>query len=421
MDRLQDPATTQAPLQVMETLSKLAKEGSAVITPTTPYETILGMEKSPINILFFQATAIFFLLQFVLFYTTWAIFPIFGKERRRLGWTLSFFCSVGFLIPSLLQFGYVRLTIYERLGLDAISLGMADPESATVFTVWAPQFLSWVQQLPAYAFSPTEVPSSLSLSLILKTLSNAEGVLRLGGAALQWMVSLPIFSLAPLKPTQLFNPQALSSYLGGGTRLLYSLENFPQESVFGAVAVAYFVGYALGDLILGFIHYPDHVDPLSGWVHHIVYILLAWRLAMVNHLWIFSICGGPLEVSTVFLAISNMFPHLESARSFWFPLTFVLARIIGHALILQEILFNYPTPSGSAELFAGSLCLHVFWIWKYYMGVRRRAHRAKKAAALEQKQKQRQAKEKVAIGTSTSSSMGSEGKTIQLRIQKSKK
>lgn len=116
-----------------------------------------------------------------------------------------------------------------------------------------------------------------------------------------------------------------------------------------------------------------------------------------------------------------MFPHLESTRSFWFPFTFILTRIIGHALILQEILFNYSTPSGSAELFAGAFCLHVFWIWKYFEGVRRRARRAKKvAAALEQKQKQGQAKEKMAVGTSTSSSMGSEGKTIQLRIQKCK-
>ncbi|KAK3826938.1 MAG: hypothetical protein JOS17DRAFT_239662 [Linnemannia elongata] len=420
MDHLQDPATTQTPLQVLETLSKLAFEGSKATAPTLPYETFLGMEKSPINILFFQATAIFFLLQFVLLYTTWAIFPIFGKERRRLGWTLSFYCSIGFMIPSLLQFGYVRLTIYERLGLDAISLGLVDPESATVFTVWTPQFLSWVQQLPAYAFYPSEVPSSLSLSLALKALSNAEGIFRFGGTVLQWMVSLPIFSLAPLKPTQLFNLQALSPYLGGGTRLLYSLEAFPQESVFGAVAVAYFVGYALGDLILGFIHYPDQVDPLSGWAHHIVYTLLAWRLAMANHLWIFSICGGPLEISTFFLAVSNMFPHLESTRSFWFPFTFILTRIIGHALILQEILFNYSTPSGSAELFAGAFCLHVFWIWKYFESVRRRARRSKKGSALEQKLKQRQAKEKVTVGTSTSSSMVSEGKAIQLRIQKRK-
>ncbi|KAF8944957.1 hypothetical protein BGZ47_003461 [Haplosporangium gracile] len=84
-------------------------------------------------------------LQFVLLYTTWAIFPIFGMERRRLDWTLIFFCAIGFMITALLQFGYVRLTVYGRLGLDAISLGLANSDSATVFTVWASQFLSWVQ------------------------------------------------------------------------------------------------------------------------------------------------------------------------------------------------------------------------------------------------------------------------------------
>ncbi|KAF9150420.1 hypothetical protein BG015_007769 [Linnemannia schmuckeri] len=218
------------------------------------------------------------------------------------------------MIPALLQFGYVRLTVYERLGLDAISLGLGNPDSATVFTVWAPQFLSWVQQPPAFSFTPTE------------------------------------------------------------------------ESVVGAIAVAYFVGYSAGDLILEYIHYPNQIDPLSGWIHHIVYILLAWRVAMANHLWIFAICGGPLEISTIFLAI----------------------------------LFNYPTLSGSAELFAGALCLHVFWTWKYFAGVRRRARRAKKAA-LGKKLEQGKWKALVSFATTTSSSMGLEGKMIQLRIQKSKK
>jgi hypothetical protein len=283
----------------------------------SPYETFLGMGKCPMNILFFQATAFFFLLQFILLYTTWAIFPIFGKERRRLSWTLTFFCSIGFMIPSLLQFGYVRLTIYERLGLDAISLGLINPESATVFSVWAPRFLSWVQQLPRLQFSPTEVPS-WSLPLVLETLSNKEDVLRVGATTLQWIVSLPIFSLAPLKPTQLFNPNALSPYLGGGTRLLYSLENFPQESIFGAIAVAYFVGYAAGDLILGFIHYSDQVDPLSGWIHHVVYIGLAWRMAMANHLWIFAICGGPLECKLLLLLLLLLLLCVCVCCCWWF-------------------------------------------------------------------------------------------------------
>lgn len=140
-------------------------------------------------------------------------------------------------------------------------------------------------------------------------------------------------------------------------------------------------------------------------------------------------------VSTVFLASGYMFPRLRSA--FWFPFTFILVRIIGHALILQELLFNYPTPWGAAELFVGVLVLHIYWIYKYFVGVRRRTRQARKAA-LEQggRGEKGGAKEASAVvsrtglfkGAFTSSSAstsalttGSAGKTIQLRIQKSKK
>ncbi|KAK3844050.1 MAG: hypothetical protein J3R72DRAFT_522426 [Linnemannia gamsii] len=422
-------ATTQTPLQVLEALSQLAKEGDR-----QTYDTFLGMEKTPTNLLFFKTTTLIFILQFILFYLTWAIFPIFGKERRRLSWTLSFYCSVGFLIPCLLEFGYVRLTIHELLGFDAVSLGVANPETASVFSVWMPRFLSWVQQLPAFPFSATEVPS-LTWSTVLDTFSSTEGNRRFIATALQWMVSLPIFSLAPLKPTQLLNPHVSSRYLGDGSRLLFSLENHPHESVFGAIAVGYFVGYSAADLILGYIHYRDQVDPLSGWVHHIVYILLAWRVAVVNQLSLFAVCGGPLELSTVFLASGYMFPRLRSA--FWFPFTFILVRIIGHALILQELLFNYPTPWGAAELFVGVLVLHIYWIYKYFVGLRRRTRQARKAA-LEQggRGEKGGAKEASAVVSRTglfkgafsspsastlALTTGSAGKTIQLRIQKSKK
>ncbi|KAG0207581.1 hypothetical protein BGX33_006777 [Mortierella sp. NVP41] len=161
------------------------------------------------NFLLFKATAVFFVLQLPLLYGTWALFPIFGKERRRLGWTLSFYCAVFMIVPALLEFGHVRLTIYERLGLDAISLGLASPENATVFSEWAPGFLS--------------------------------------------------------------------------------------RSIFGILAAAYFVGYVAGDLILGWIHYRDQIDPLSEWAYHIVYGILSWRHAIAKQISIFAICGGPLE------------------------------------------------------------------------------------------------------------------------------
>jgi hypothetical protein len=130
-------------------------------------------------------------------------------------------------------------------------------------------------------------------------------------------------------------------------------------------------------------------------------------------------------VSTIFLAFGNMFPHLRS--DFWFPATFILSRIIYHTLILQEIMFNYTMPSGAAELFAISLLVHVYWINKYFVGVRRRACR-RKATALKQLERKGDAKEAESEGRSNGSSTatstlttGSIGKTIQLRIQKSRK
>jgi hypothetical protein len=205
------------------------------------------------------------------------------------------------MIPSLLEFGYVRLTIFELLGFDAVSMGLADPEGASVFSVWLPQFLNWIQQLPSFSFNAAEAPP-LTWPMVLSTLLSTDGILRLCATALQWMVSLPIFSLAPLKPTQLLNPNAFP-FLGGGSRLLYSLDNYPHESVFGAIGTGYFVGYSAADLILGLIHYRDQVDPLSRWVHHIACILLAWRMAIANHLSVFAICGGPIECKLLLLLL----------------------------------------------------------------------------------------------------------------------
>ena len=77
-------------------------------------------------------------------------------------------------------------------------------------------------------------------------------------------------------------PKGTVSLHGSAARLLISLESFPHESIFGAAGCGYFIGYAVAHLILGYIHYPDHVCLLSGWIHHLTYIALAWRMALVN-------------------------------------------------------------------------------------------------------------------------------------------
>ena len=85
----------------------------------------------------------------------------------------------------------------------------------------------------------------------------------------------------------------------------------------------------------------------------------------------------PFLVSTLFLALGNMFPHLR--EDFWFPLTFFFCRIVFVIGVLHEITFNYDTPLGGTAVYSLALGIHVFWFQKYLVGRRRRTLRARKA------------------------------------------
>jgi hypothetical protein len=74
-----------------------------------------------------------------------------------------------------------------------------------------------------------------------------QSVKRLAGEYLQWLITLLIFSLAPLKPTQVSSATA-PYYLGGRGRLLFSMENFPRETWFSSVLCGYFIGYCIFDI-----------------------------------------------------------------------------------------------------------------------------------------------------------------------------
>ena len=83
--------------------------------------------------------------------------------------------------------------------------------------------------------------------------------------------------------------------LGGGGRILFSLENFPRESWFSSVIGGYFIAYCICDLLIGQLHYREHIDPASGWMHHLVYSGLVYVLATQHSLSSFLIAGGLLE------------------------------------------------------------------------------------------------------------------------------
>ncbi|KAG0249282.1 hypothetical protein BG011_009444 [Mortierella polycephala] len=325
---------------------------------TSPYGTFLGFEKNPESILFGQTIVISFFLQFVLFFMTKRIFPSLNKNRKGLSWILTFFSAVAVFSLSIWELGYMRTSLWSLLGWESSETD----GSGSVFSYWAPSFHAWVHHLTNESVSTEKSPLDLLAQFLC------------------WFISLPIFSLAPLKPTHLFSPTA-PYYLGGGGRLIFSLENFPRETWFSSVVGGYFVGYCFGDLSIGSIYYLEQIDIASGWIHHGVYTWLVTRCAQHNQSSSFLFGGGPMEISTIFLASGYMFPHLRG--DFWFPLSFFITRIVYLVMIWHEFMFNFPVTPGGCSIYSAAFVMHVFWFSKYIQGRRRRARRDK-TQALEQ-------------------------------------
>ncbi|KAG0304924.1 hypothetical protein BGZ98_004830 [Dissophora globulifera] len=377
---------------------------------------------TPHNVFFGNTVVVTFFLQFAIFYSMWFFCPSLTKNRRGLAWVLTFFCAVSLLIIASFEVGYLRTTLWHILGWGQHGPGAA---TATVFTYWIPGFHEWIFQIGNAPGTPEAVTlATLKASLTsvhsAKLLfSNPHTYKDLAGEYLRWFITLPIFSLAPFKPPHLISATA-PYYLGGGGRILFSLENFPRETRFSSAMCGYFVGYCLGDLIIGSMHYREHVDPFSGWFHHIIYTFIIYRLCRINMLSEFLIAGAPVELSTVFLASGFMFPHLR--EDFWFPTTFFLVRIVYVIFMWHETVFNFPTPTGGSAIYFASLLVHIFWFSKYLKGLRRRKLRAKKSA-----HEKEATRSSIANGDSvpegTTASLGSaprKDSTFRLRVKKDK-
>ncbi|KAF9143020.1 hypothetical protein BG015_000577 [Linnemannia schmuckeri] len=358
----------------------------------------LGFERTPLNILFGKTIIVAFFAQFVLFYTAWWLNPSFTKNRRGLAWVLTFCSACWLLFTTSSEFGYLRTPLWSYLGWE--QSGGVGPDGSTstanIFSYWLPSFHAWALQLGAD--SRSILLQDITFENLLLSLSSVESakvllserltVKALAGKYLRWLMSLPIFSLAPLKPPPLISETA-PYFLGGGGRLLFSGENFPRESVWSSLLCGYFVGYCAGDLVIGWMHYSEHIGLASGYLHHLFYTWLIWQLGCHGQLSVFLIAGGVLEVSTIFLASGYMYPHLR--EDFWFPFTFFLVRILFVGLMLHEGIFNYDSPRGGIAIYSLAFLLHVFWFNKYLQGLRRRTRKAQKE--LQEKEEQEKKKQ----------------------------
>ncbi|KAF9382449.1 hypothetical protein CPC16_009352 [Podila verticillata] len=400
---------------VLETLANLVKLSSkAPSAPPIPvYDKFLGLELTPANVLFLQSIVISLFAQFVLFYTTWYFIPSLSKDRRRLAWVPSFYFSILFTTAFMAEMGMMRTTVFERLGMDTVTLGL--PSDATMFSYLFPKFNAWAMHLGSHYVQE----SRDGLGVILQQLHewDNESLSVLSGTFLRWMVSQPVFSLAPLKPVDpAYIIQGAPYYFGGGGRLLFSMEATHKSSKMSAIMIGCLTGFFLGDNILAVMHYLAHHNLLSGWVHHVVYTGVSYSLARSQTMSIFAVCGGIMEPSTIILSMGHLFPAARS--TFLFGASFFLLRIVCCALLWHEFTFNHPpNTGGAAQILSLCLILHSHWFIAYVRGIIRRAKRATKEKekqldqGVEQKQKQSESPQKDKIATGVSSSV------VQLRFR----
>jgi len=138
----------------------------------------------------------------------------------------------------------------------------------------------------------------------------------------------------------------------------------------------FFGAYCVLDLAIGSVVYPQYVDLLTGWVHHIAYLGLMWYLH--NH----HVQGGfgiflIEELPTFLLALGNVSKPWRT--NVLFGGSFFVTRLCWHGYMLSQFwqlrtLIAQPlyVPIGVTML------LHMHWFYGYARQQLRRMNQARK-------------------------------------------
>lgn len=122
--------------------------------------------------------------------------------------------------------------------------------------------------------------------------------------------------------------------------------------------VIYFTSHLVMDCILGKMYYSESMKSLSGYPHHIVYIMLntiilAYGLEPEYLLFFLS------ELPTFLLSLGSFNKKYRSDSIF--GATFLLTRILYHIYLTIRIRSSVMVTSFCVLI----LCLHIFWFYKW--------------------------------------------------------
>jgi len=131
-----------------------------------------------------------------------------------------------------------------------------------------------------------------------------------------------------------------------------------QHNVIYDILIIFFQSHLTTDLFVGIVEYPEHMNFLSGYIHHIIYVFINIISIYSKNSHIYTIFMVE-EIPTFVLSIGSF--HRKYRNDTLFGITFFLTRILYHGIFLYNFKSDY------FILFFGSVALglHVYWfrIW----------------------------------------------------------
>ncbi|KAL1916405.1 uncharacterized protein VTP21DRAFT_5596 [Calcarisporiella thermophila] len=189
-----------------------------------------------------------------------------------------------------------------------------------------------------------------------------------------WVLSLVASSVMTLGCL----PRLYDLFINAG----FDIRRISPESPYTQMLSGFFSAFLLMDLVLGVLFYRPYLDPLSGWVHHIAYLLLMGYLLNNGSCYGF-ILMCPLEFPTMLLSLGQI--NKKFRNDVFFGTAFFATRILYHGIMITQFYAYYPVRFFWKLTFL-FYPMHLFW---FYGFLRQQVRLAKKKNATGRKQEER--------------------------------
>lgn len=140
--------------------------------------------------------------------------------------------------------------------------------------------------------------------------------------------------------------------------------------------ITFFLTFLALEFVFGTIFYKKQFQFLTGWVHHTVYIAMAWW-ALKKQFTAAPVTLFPMEIPTFILGLGSLFPKFRSDLGF--GISFFCTRVVILMAYLKGLIDDrHKDPKILLWPFISMiLCLHLFWFYEWVVGYRKRSKKAK--------------------------------------------